>query len=107
MITITKTREFETWIGSLRDRRAAARIGVRLDRLAFGYFGDVKPVGGGISEIRIDHGPGYRVYFAQKETLRFCSFAAATKAVRRGTSAKQGTCSKTGAEDGPRNFALR
>jgi putative addiction module killer protein len=66
MITVTKTREFETWIGSLRDRRAAARIGIRLDRLAFGYFGDVKPVGGGISEIRIDHGPGYRVYFAQK-----------------------------------------
>ena len=66
MIVVTKTREFEAWLGSLRDRRAAARIGIRVDRLTFGYFGDVKPVGGGISEMRIDHGPGYRVYFAQK-----------------------------------------
>jgi putative addiction module killer protein len=64
MIAVTKTREFERWIGSLRDGRVAARISLKLDRLAFGYFGDVKPVGGGISEMRIDHGPGYRVYFA-------------------------------------------
>jgi putative addiction module killer protein len=69
MITVTKTREFEKWIGSLRDRRAVARIGIRVDRLTFGYFGDVKPVGGGVSEMRVDHGPGYRVYFAQKGTI--------------------------------------
>jgi len=69
MITVTKTREFETWIGSLRDPPAAARIGIRVDRLTFGYFGDVKPVGGGVSEMRVDHGPGYRVYFAQKGTI--------------------------------------
>jgi len=50
----------------LKDIRAAARIQMRLDRLAAGNPGDVKPVGGGISELRIDYGPGYRVYYQQR-----------------------------------------
>ena len=50
----------------MRDRQARARIQVRQDRLALGLAGDVKPVGSGVSELRVDHGPGYRVYFKRK-----------------------------------------
>ena len=53
----------------LKDQRAAARIEVRIDRLSAGNPGDVKPVGHGISELRIDYGPGYRVYFMQRGAL--------------------------------------
>ena len=66
MIEIFKSDTFDTWLSGLRDRRAAVRVQVRIDRLAAGNAGDVKPVGDGISEIRIDHGPGYRVYFMQR-----------------------------------------
>jgi putative addiction module killer protein len=50
----------------LKDRRAKARIQVRIDRLALGNPGDVEPVGSGISEMRVDYGPGYRVYYLQR-----------------------------------------
>ena len=50
----------------LRDRRAAARIAIRIDRLALGNAGDVRSVGAGISEMRIDYGPGYRVYYVRR-----------------------------------------
>jgi putative addiction module killer protein len=63
---LRQTSVFAKWLGGLRDRRARARIQVRLDRLALGLAGDVKPVGSGVSELRIDHGPGYRVYFKRK-----------------------------------------
>lgn len=66
MIEIRQTLEYVTWFDGLKDRQARARIGVRIDRLALGNPGDVKPVGGGVSELRIDYGPGYRVYFAQR-----------------------------------------
>ncbi|MDF1489604.1 type II toxin-antitoxin system RelE/ParE family toxin [Tessaracoccus caeni] len=65
MIKIVKSATFDHWLRLLRDRRAAVRILARIDRLAAGNPGDVKPVGGGISELRIDHGPGYRVYYLQ------------------------------------------
>lgn len=55
---------FESWLETLGDRKTQARIAARLDRVTTGNFGDCKPVGGGVSELRIDHGPGYRVYFA-------------------------------------------
>ena len=63
MIEIRKTDNFANWIDGLHDIRARARILVRIERLATGIPGDVKPVGEGVSEMRIDYGPGYRVYF--------------------------------------------
>ena len=54
---------FDDWMQSLPDKRAQARIAARLDRLVADNFGDCKPVGGGVFELRIDHGPGYRVYY--------------------------------------------
>ncbi len=65
MIAIRQTEVFAVWFRDLRDRRARARIQVRIDRLALGNPGDVRPVGEGVSELRIDYGPGYRVYFVR------------------------------------------
>jgi len=55
---------FTQWLYSLRDKVAVYRIRVRLDRVQLGNFGTVKPIGDGVSELKIDHGPGYRVYYA-------------------------------------------
>jgi putative addiction module killer protein len=66
MLEIRQTVNFERWLNRLRDRTGRAKILVRIRRLAFGNPGDVRPVGNGISEMRIDHGPGYRVYFVQR-----------------------------------------
>ena len=63
MLEIRKTELFANWLDSLRDVRARARVQVRIERLATGNPGDVQPVGEGVSELRIDYGPGYRVYF--------------------------------------------
>ena len=63
MIEVRKTENFAKWIDGLQDIRARARILVRIERLAAGNPGDVKPVGEGVSEMRINYGPGYRVYF--------------------------------------------
>jgi putative addiction module killer protein len=62
MVEIRKTETFAKWLDGLDDIRARARILVRIERLAAGNPGDVKPVGEGVSELRIDYGPGYRVY---------------------------------------------
>jgi len=66
MIEIRKTEHFARWIDSLDDIRARARILARIERLSFGNPGDVKAVGEGVLELRIDHGPGYRVYYVQQ-----------------------------------------
>lgn len=66
MIEIRQTDEYARWFASLRDRQARARVDARIRRLSLGNPGDVKPVGEGVSELRIDHGPGYRVYFVQR-----------------------------------------
>ena len=63
MLEIRKTGAFVDWLNGLHDIRARSRILVRIERLAMGNPGDVKPVGEGVSEMRIDYGPGYRVYF--------------------------------------------
>ncbi len=66
MIEIRKTEHFANWLDNLHDIQAKARVLVRIERLASGNAGDVKPVGEGISEMRINYGPGYRVYFIQR-----------------------------------------
>ncbi|MGA2797904.1 MAG: type II toxin-antitoxin system RelE/ParE family toxin [Thermoguttaceae bacterium] len=66
MIEIRQTEVFANWFRALRDRQARARIQVRIDRMQLGLPGDVKSVGGGVSELRIDYGPGYRVYFMRR-----------------------------------------
>ncbi len=66
MIEVRQTTQFETWLRGLRDRRAVAVIARRIDRLGQGYAGDVKSVGEGVSELRVDFGPGYRVYFVRR-----------------------------------------
>ena len=63
---IRKTEIFVEWLDNLRDSRARTRIIARLDRLEMGNFGDVRPVGGGVNELRIHYGPGYRVYFVRR-----------------------------------------
>jgi putative addiction module killer protein len=63
VVIIRKTAEFAQWIDGLRDIDARARVLVRIERLSVGLVGDVKAVGSGVSELRIQYGPGYRVYF--------------------------------------------
>lgn len=66
MIEVRQTEAFEAWIDGLADQRAMERIAIRIARLRSGLLGDVKPVGAGVSELRINYGPGYRVYFVQR-----------------------------------------
>lgn len=66
MIEIRKTHRFALWLDGLRDLRARSRVQARIERLASGHAGDAKPVGAGVSELRIDYGPGYRVYFTKR-----------------------------------------
>jgi putative addiction module killer protein len=66
MIEVRQTETFAQWLHDLADVRAKARIAARIDRLALGNPGDVAPIGEGISELRIHHGPGYRVYYLQR-----------------------------------------
>ena len=63
MTEVRQTDVFVEWFAGLRDREARARITVRIRRLSLGNPGDVRPVGSGVSELRIDYGPGYRLYF--------------------------------------------
>jgi putative addiction module killer protein len=65
-LQIEQTDHFKSWLVALRDGKARARIVSRLTRLRLGNFGDVKALGGKLSELRVDHGPGYRVYFTQR-----------------------------------------
>ena len=66
MLEVRQTAAYAAWFRSLRDRAAKGRIDIRIRRLSLGNPGDVKPVGEGVSELRVNFGPGYRVYFVQK-----------------------------------------
>jgi putative addiction module killer protein len=79
MIELRKTETFAQWLDDLRDLRARARVQVRIERLAAGNAGDVKAVGEGVSELRIDYGPGYRVYFTRRGRAMVILLAGGTK----------------------------
>lgn len=66
MLEIRQTDSFRAWLSSLRDARAKQKIAIRIQRMRFGNAGDVKPVGSGVSEMRVDEGKGYRVYFIRR-----------------------------------------
>ena len=69
VVTVIRSSVFDRWLRALRDPQARARINARILRLAFGNLGDAKPVGEGVSEMRIDYGPGYRVYFTRRQRV--------------------------------------
>ena len=66
MLDVRQTEDYARWFDGLRDRNAKARITTRIQRLSQGNPGDVKPVGEGVSELRLNYGPGYRVYFVSR-----------------------------------------
>jgi putative addiction module killer protein len=68
MFRVLQTDVFSKWLSRLRDARAKARIVARVDALRIGHFGDVKHLGGGVAEMRIDVGAGYRVYFVRRQS---------------------------------------
>jgi len=80
--TVHETSEYARWFSRLRDREARARILVRIRRLSLGNPGDCSSVGGGVSEMRIHHGPGYRVYFVERGTPLVVLLAGGTKATQ-------------------------
>ena len=66
MIEVRQTVSFKKWLGNLADVRARTRIQMRIDRMELGLLGDAKFLGSGVSELRVDYGPGYRVYFTRR-----------------------------------------
>ena len=82
MLDVRETEEFSEWLGALRDSRAKANILIRIDRLAGGNPGDVAPVGKGVSELRINYGPGYRVYYIQRGTRYILLLAGGDKSTQ-------------------------
>ena len=88
MIEIRQTDAYARWIEKLRDRQAKARIAIRIRRLSLGNPGDARPVGGGVSELRINYGPGYRVYFLKRGESLVILLAGGDKSSQPGDIAK-------------------
>src|SRR5436190_16670413 len=82
MLDVRETEEFSEWLCALRDSRAKAKILIRIDRLAGGNPGDVAAVGKGVSELRINYGPGYRVYYIQRGTRYILLLAGGDKSTQ-------------------------
>lgn len=82
VVEIRKTEVFAQWLDGLRDLQGKARIQARIERLAMGSPGDVKAVGEGVSELRIDCGPGYRVYFKQRGRMLILLLAGGDKSTQ-------------------------
>ena len=82
VIEIRQTDAFANWFLGLRDRTARARIDIRIRRLSLGNPGDVRPVGDGVSELRLDYGPGYRVYYIQQGSVLIVLLAGGNKSTQ-------------------------
>lgn len=83
MFTVLRTEYFEKWYSRLKDNKAKARIDMRIQYMELGTLGDVKSVGDGISEARIHYGPGYRLYFYQKENVLIIMLCGGDKTTQR------------------------
>jgi putative addiction module killer protein len=79
VVEVRKTKVFADWLDGLREARAKARILVRLRRLSLGNFGDWKSIGSGVSELRVDYGPGYRIYLTRQGNSVVILLAGGTK----------------------------
>ena len=79
MVQVRQTERFVRWLEDLRDLRGRAKVLARIERLISGNPGDAKPVGAGVSELRINYGPGYRVYYLQKGTTLIILLAGGDK----------------------------
>lgn len=82
MFEVRQTARFAHWLEDLRDLRARARVQARIERLIGGNPGDAKPVGSGVSELRINYGPGYRVYFQQRGSTLIILLAGGDKSTQ-------------------------
>ncbi len=85
---VRTTAVFLRWFSNLKDKQAKVRIQARIDRVEMGYFGDATPVGQGVSELRIFHGPGYRVYFIQMNSAVVVLLAGGDKSSQQADIAK-------------------
>ena len=79
MVEVVKSASFEKWLTGLKDGQSRLRVAARIERLAGGNAGDVQPVGAGVSELRLDFGPGYRVYFMRRGDLHIVLLAGGDK----------------------------
>jgi putative addiction module killer protein len=96
MVEVRQTEVFASWLRKLRDPNARARIQIRIRRLSLGNFGDVKPVGDGVSELRVDYGPGYRVYLQQQGSVLVLLLAGGSKKTQQSDIAKAIKLAKEG-----------